>query len=302
MTDVTYYRQILHDQTEFLNSKIEKYLKILDDELDQLPESVVGQIRLVIGQSRLFINERFKQFSGLVDDCEQRRGEKEIKLEDLAGFWDMISYQIDDLKSKYSELEQLQSNEWKLTQPLQTTVINGSATNGFANKMNGNRHLDNNHQQNGRDTIDGDKKPVMMTKKVPARSNFREFLKAKKQEKHVKNDTKLNNGNDSKINGHHENGDTTTTTSTNGHHNNDNDDNDIQIMILVNNNNNNNNHNVKHNGGHQPTTKDVKSDNDCSETSKNNDDDSDNNEPNTHQNDDDGESNKKKNSIQVPVN
>ena len=39
MTDVTYYRQILHDQTEFLNSKIEKYLKILDDELDQLPES-----------------------------------------------------------------------------------------------------------------------------------------------------------------------------------------------------------------------------------------------------------------------
>lgn len=255
----------------------------------------------MIGQSRLFINERFKQFSGLVDDCEQRRGEKEIKLEDLAGFWDMISYQIDDLKSKYSELEQLQSNEWKLTQSLQTTVINGSATNGFANKMNGNRHLDNNHQQNGKDTIDGDKKPVMVTKKVPARSNFREFLKAKKQEKHVKNDTKLNNGNDSKINGHHENGDT-TTTSTNGHHNNDNDDNDIQIMILVNNNKNNNNHNVKHNGGHQPTTKDVKSDNDCSETSKNNDDDCDNNEPNTHQNDDDGESNKKKSSIQVPVN
>lgn len=46
MTDVTYYRQILHDQTEFLNSKIEKYLKILDDELDQLPES--GKIFFVL--------------------------------------------------------------------------------------------------------------------------------------------------------------------------------------------------------------------------------------------------------------
>lgn len=39
MTDVAYYRQILKDQTELLDSNIEKYLKILDKELDRLPES-----------------------------------------------------------------------------------------------------------------------------------------------------------------------------------------------------------------------------------------------------------------------
>lgn len=39
MTDVAYYRQILKDQTELLDSNIEKYLKILDEELDRLPES-----------------------------------------------------------------------------------------------------------------------------------------------------------------------------------------------------------------------------------------------------------------------
>ena len=54
MTDVTYYRQILHDQTEFLNSKIEKYLKILDDELDQLPES--GMFFLFCFKEIFFLN------------------------------------------------------------------------------------------------------------------------------------------------------------------------------------------------------------------------------------------------------
>lgn len=339
MTDVAYYRQILKDQTELLDSNIEKYLKILDKELDRLPESVVGQIRLVIGQSRLFINERFKQFSGLVDDCELKRGEKEIKVEDLAGFWDMINYQIDDLKSKYAELEQLQSNDWQpidekkpvvkkitknqtptIRKPLQTVINNGGAndggnrtttttTNGFANKSNKmNGH--NNHHHNGKDSIDGGSSNAQVMKKAPIKSNFREFLKAKKQEKL---NTKTMNSNDNKLNnenGHHENN---ATTSKN--HN----DEDIQIMILVNHNNNNNNHHdhddeddVKKNGH---VTNNVKSDDDdnndeCSTTTTtenniviNGDDNGNDNTKSDESNESSSsESKENRNSIQVSVN
>jgi len=51
-------------------------------------------IRTTIGQTRLLIAERFKQFEGLVDNCEFKRGEKEITCTDLDGFWDMVNFQV----------------------------------------------------------------------------------------------------------------------------------------------------------------------------------------------------------------
>lgn len=52
------------------------------------------QIRTTVGQTRLLIGERFKQFEGLVDNCEFKRGEKETTCTDLDGFWDMVSFQV----------------------------------------------------------------------------------------------------------------------------------------------------------------------------------------------------------------
>lgn len=51
-------------------------------------------IRTTIGQTRLLIAERFKQFEGLVDNCEFKRGEKETTCTDLDGFWDMVNFQV----------------------------------------------------------------------------------------------------------------------------------------------------------------------------------------------------------------
>lgn len=51
-------------------------------------------IRTAVGQTRLLMGERFKQFEGLVDNCEFKRGEKETTCTDLDGFWDMINFQV----------------------------------------------------------------------------------------------------------------------------------------------------------------------------------------------------------------
>ena len=52
-----------------------------------------GKILCVVGQARLIMSERFVQFSGLVDNCEYKQGEKETTCSDLRGFWEMIYFQ-----------------------------------------------------------------------------------------------------------------------------------------------------------------------------------------------------------------
>ena len=58
--------------------------------------SFKGDIRSVVGQARLVKSERFRQFSGLLDNCEFARGERKTTPMDLRGFWDMIYFQVVD--------------------------------------------------------------------------------------------------------------------------------------------------------------------------------------------------------------
>lgn len=57
-------------------------------------------MRTAVGQARLLMKERFKQFGGLVDDCEFARGDKITTCTDLQGFWDMVYYQVSNQKRK----------------------------------------------------------------------------------------------------------------------------------------------------------------------------------------------------------
>lgn len=247
-----HYRQLLSNETAYLNDRILKFTQILEeltstttttsDSVDstsqavnngnssssptataspEVIESVIGRIRLAIGQSNLFINERFRQFRGLIEDCEAKRGEKAILVEDLAGFWDMIYYQVEDLKRKYADLERAQQNGWiEENAAAANGVTNGVATNGGGDlKENGNGVrkapvlngngggisksngvLVNNGKQNlggggggggkpatangtnGTASNGAVKKPAAAAAAAPPRSNIREFLKSKRKE------------------------------------------------------------------------------------------------------------------------
>ncbi|NXP43869.1 DLGP5 protein, partial [Heliornis fulica] len=108
--DVPYFRNILRSETERLMSQCLQWDGKF--ELD-IPEDAKDLIRTTLGQTRLLIAERFKQFEGLVDNCEFKQGEKETMCTDLDGFWDMVTFQIEDVNKKFDDLRKLQDNNWQ---------------------------------------------------------------------------------------------------------------------------------------------------------------------------------------------
>ncbi|XP_075006887.1 disks large-associated protein 5 [Calonectris borealis] len=128
--DVPYFRNILRSETERLMSQCLQWDGKC--ELD-IPEDAKDLIRTTIGQTRLLIAKRFKQFEGLVDNCEFKRGEKETTCTDLDGFWDMVNFQVEDVNKKFDNLKKLQDNEWQpLDVPSKAIVKKKTVPNGVS--------------------------------------------------------------------------------------------------------------------------------------------------------------------------
>lgn len=111
--DVPYFRDTLRLEIERLTSLCvhwEQNTEVTDVEI---PEDAKALIRTTVGQTRLLMTERFKQFEGLVDDCEFKRGEKETTCTDLDGFWDMVNFQVEDVLKKFTDLDRLKENAWQ---------------------------------------------------------------------------------------------------------------------------------------------------------------------------------------------
>ncbi|KAM5235522.1 disks large-associated protein 5 [Ctenodactylus gundi] len=129
--DVPYFRNILQSETEKLTSFCLEWDRKL--ELD-IPEDAKDLIRTAVGQTRLLIKERFKQFEGLVDNCEYKRGEKETTCTDLDGFWDMVSFQVEDVNKKFINLTKLEESRWQNNNNTSKKVSRKKIVPSMANK------------------------------------------------------------------------------------------------------------------------------------------------------------------------
>uniref|UniRef100_H0XS42 Uncharacterized protein n=1 Tax=Otolemur garnettii TaxID=30611 RepID=H0XS42_OTOGA len=96
---VPYFRNTLHSEIETLRQAAFGEKKL---EMD-LPDDAKDLIFTAVGQIRLLMKERFKQFEGPVNDCEYKRG---------AQIW-MISFQIEHVNKKVNNLTKLEECGWQ---------------------------------------------------------------------------------------------------------------------------------------------------------------------------------------------
>jgi Guanylate-kinase-associated protein (GKAP) protein len=110
-----YFRQILDNEINVL----EQHCILWDAEKNQeLPEEIEEQILLAVGMARLLIREKFNQFRGLIQNCDEPEDIKtKTLLSDLQGFWDMIKIQADNIAAMFGALEKLKANNWKEQKP-----------------------------------------------------------------------------------------------------------------------------------------------------------------------------------------
>lgn len=84
-----------------------------------LPEDACGKIRAANGKAMLLVNKKFKQFRGL---CNMNLGIGETNGRrptngDLAGFWDMVMIQVEDVNGMFTNIDELRKNGWTQVQP-----------------------------------------------------------------------------------------------------------------------------------------------------------------------------------------
>ncbi|CAN9508608.1 unnamed protein product [Ophioblennius macclurei] len=108
--DVPYFRSEIASETDKLTALSLHWESKVEDQ--SIPEEMRDCMRTAVGQARLLMKERFKQFSGLVDDCELGRGDKITTCTDLQGFWDMVYYQVEDVSKKFDALKESEGRGW----------------------------------------------------------------------------------------------------------------------------------------------------------------------------------------------
>ncbi|XP_068210003.1 disks large-associated protein 5-like [Palaemon carinicauda] len=114
--NVHHFRSLLKNEKDSLEDHCCQWREIC--KFPDFPPGMEGDVLVAIGQAELLMRERFAQFSGLIDDCELKRGEKLTTCQDLQGFWDIIYFQIEDVKKKFLGLSDLKNNNWKVVKPI----------------------------------------------------------------------------------------------------------------------------------------------------------------------------------------
>jgi len=164
---VVRFRSILESETSKLTQMCDRWVIKLEEANENLTPEIQGEIRSIVGQGRLVMAERFGQFSGLVDNCEFKKGEKETTCTDLQGFWEMIYIQVEDVYQKFSRLEALESRGW-----VEDVVVSSNmGSNEESNKFNV-------------------KKMVKKRKGLIARSEVKQFIAQQREKK--KRDVNMN--------------------------------------------------------------------------------------------------------------
>lgn len=117
-----YFRRHVNLETNNLLQRVEYWTKY-KTENDHVDSVYLDQMDVAIGQTRLLITKKFKQFLGLCDQCEKGTNVPPVLPKDLEGFWSMVYMQVENCGARFQKLTTLQENDWVEVDLLPTNVV-----------------------------------------------------------------------------------------------------------------------------------------------------------------------------------
>lgn len=106
-----YFRFQVSSETEKLMQLVDSWDKY-KNENDHVDSVYLDQIDVAIGQTKLLIAKKFKQFSDLINQCEEGSAQPPVLPEDLEGFWSMVFMQVENCNERFQKLQILKENDW----------------------------------------------------------------------------------------------------------------------------------------------------------------------------------------------
>lgn len=108
------FRKYVECQTKRLLEKCDEWDQICKNETS-IPADVEGEINSVIGKTKLLTSDKFKQFKDLIEKCDKK--DPMIKIDDLQGFQDWVSIEVENMDQAFHKLEQSKQNNWQESKP-----------------------------------------------------------------------------------------------------------------------------------------------------------------------------------------
>jgi hypothetical protein len=100
-----------------------------------MSEEVEGRVRAAVGKATLLTDKKFKQFKELCRNNLLIDSEEGVAMtttsDDLAGFWDLVGIQIEDVDRQFVQIDLLRQSGWKedLIRTPTPTPIESKTTN-----------------------------------------------------------------------------------------------------------------------------------------------------------------------------
>eukprot|EP00057_Strongylocentrotus_purpuratus_P002588 XP_003724809.1 PREDICTED: serine/arginine repetitive matrix protein 1 [Strongylocentrotus purpuratus] len=166
-------------------SRIESLCRKVEHDLESdMSDEAGGICRAFLGKANLLTSKKFKQFRGLCEENITPSDEpgKTTLASDLAGFWDMVMIQVDEMNSKFIDIETLKDNNWKVTAAVVTkpTPRKTPAKRGYGRQVS--RDKDDKATQGAKDSNKKDEKESRAAKMRAAREEARKRLIAAKKQ------------------------------------------------------------------------------------------------------------------------
>ena len=114
--DGHYFLKIVDEVVRRLEAEATYLENELDKNTENISEEIRGKILASTGKTRLLISQKIKQFCGLCHKNitgEKTDDEFPTTTGDLAGFWDMVSLQVEDVEKMMANSRAIVANGWK---------------------------------------------------------------------------------------------------------------------------------------------------------------------------------------------